>query len=122
MATTIQVRALDANWDVLRGQGSANFLTDIDAVAQIIAQRLKFLQGEWFEDTSQGFPLFQKILGNPVTNTQVSLLIRSTILGTPYVSSIDTFSVSFAPSGRAFAFSATVTTAFGTLTIGTGTV
>jgi hypothetical protein len=114
---TILVRTLDSTWDPVRGNGLSNFLTDLDAVAQIVAQRLKLLQGEWFENTSLGLPLFQSILGVASTSRAVSLLIQQQILGTPYVTGINSFSIAYGAGGRTYQFSAQVQTAFGPLTV-----
>jgi hypothetical protein len=60
---TITYRKLDQNGDPLFGNGAANFVSDIDAVAQAIGTRLRLLQGEWWENTNAGTPLFQSMLG-----------------------------------------------------------
>lgn len=117
MATTIQVRALDANGDPLRGAGLANFVSDLDATAQILATRLRLLMGEWFEDTSDGTPLFQTLLGQPTTIAGVTLVLRSRILSSPYVISIQSLNVSYQPTSRAFTFVASVQTAFGSVSL-----
>lgn len=115
---TIIVRALDQNWDPQCGQGLQNFIADIDAVAQILATRLKFLEGEWFENTADGTPLFQSLLGRPTTVQAVQLILRQRILGTPYVTGINSFFVN--QTGRVFTFSATVQTQFGPITVSNG--
>jgi hypothetical protein len=110
---TIIVRALDANGDPRRGAGLSNFLVDIDAVAQILGTRLRILQGEWFEDLTDGTPVFQRLLGHPTTSDAVALLLRERILGTPYVTGIQTMQVIYRPAGRNFSFFAVVQTQFG---------
>jgi hypothetical protein len=72
---TIIVRNLGSDWDAQRGHGLADFLVDQYAVAQIIAQRLKLFQGEWFANTSLGVPWFQSVLGQPTTNQAVALIL-----------------------------------------------
>lgn len=114
---SIIVRTLDSNWDPQRGNGLQNFLTDADAVAQIIAQRLKFLQGEWFENTQIGTPLFQSILGKSTTSQAVALLLQQQILAVPFVTGIATFDIDYASSGRVFSYSAVVNTQFGQVTV-----
>ncbi len=114
---TITVRALDSNGDPMRGQGTSNFLSDINAVTQIIVTRLKLFQGEWFEDTTDGTPMFQSLLGHPITLQAAALILRNRILGTPYVTSISSFSINFTPASRALSFAATVLTQFGTVTV-----
>lgn len=115
---TITVRQLDTNWDPIAGNGQSNFLTDIDAVAQIIAQRIKLLQGEWWENINAGTPLFQSILGAAGSGSHpqtIALLLSQRILGTPYVTGVSNVSTSYNASTRAFQFSCAVETQFGTL-------
>jgi len=110
---TILVRALDQNGDPMRGGGLNNFLTDLDVVAQIVETRLKLLQGEWFLNTADGTPLFQSLLGHATTIQAVATILRSRILGTPYVTGIAGFAFSYATDGRALNFSAQVNSIFG---------
>jgi|SRR5579872_1598990 len=114
---TIIVRALDKNGDPLRGNGLANFVSDSDAIAQIISTRLQLLQGEWFENTADGTPLFQQLLGHPITSEAVALILRTRILGTPYVTEISNISVQYGRARRTFAFSALVQTQFGLVSV-----
>lgn len=114
---TITVRALDQNWDPRRGNGLQNFLTDVNAVGQIIATRLKLLQGEWFQNTNDGTPLFQSLLGHSTTVQGVASILRQRILSAPYVTSINSLFVNYSAGGRAFTFTANVSTQFGSLTV-----
>ena len=114
---TITVRRLDQNWDPMRGNGASNFISDIDAVAQTIASTIKLLQNEWFENRLLGTPLFQRLLGHPITSQGVALILRKRILSVPYVTGISNFGVTFVRAGRTFTFSALVQTTFGTVAI-----
>jgi hypothetical protein len=117
---TIQVQQVDANNDPIERSGQSVFITDQDAVAQIIATRLKFLQGEWWEDLTLGFPLFQSLLGQSGSARQqqaVLLLIQQNILGAPFVLSISNIVATFNGGNRFFTFSCVVQTQFGTLTV-----
>lgn len=119
MAATITVRRL-INGDPSYGSGQADFLTDLQAVAQIIGTRLKLLQGEWWADLTQGFPLFQSMLGQSGSGKHqqaILLVIQQSILASPYVSSISDITSSFNGSTRFFAFSCKVQTQFGSLTV-----
>lgn len=60
----MRYRALDEDGDMTFGGNNKNFLKDIKAVIQAIKTRIKLLKGEWWENTEEGFPLFQDILGN----------------------------------------------------------
>lgn len=120
MATPIQVRALTPTGDVAYGNGLVSFVSDVDAVAQIIQTRLKFLQGEWWEDRSQGTPLFQSMLGNsgsPKSQQAILALLQQRITGTPYVTGIVSASVTWNAGTRSFGFTTTVSTSFGNVTV-----
>jgi hypothetical protein len=111
-------RRLDSNGDYTFGQSKQNFLSDINAVAQAILTRLRLLKGEWWEDTTEGLPLFQQILGTRGTNKKVvDSLIRSRILDTTGVSGIETYESTFDGETRAYTFTATVNTDYGSTTI-----
>lgn len=114
---TIQVRALSPQWDPLRGAGLTNFLTDINAVGQIIATTIKLLEGEVFYNLTNGTPLFQKLLGHATTTAAVSLILQERILSVPYVTGINALQVVYGPTGRTFTFRAVVTTQFGNITV-----
>jgi len=113
---SIMVRAL-VNGDPGRGQSLANFIYDIEAVAQIIATTIKLLQGEWWEALNIGTPVFQSILGVPNTTAGVGLLLQQRILSVPYVLSIQNMEVTYIGFTRAYSFSCTVVTAFGTIQV-----
>jgi len=92
------------------------------AVSQAISTRLKLLKGEWFEDVSEGLPLFQSILGqNGTTNnlTIADALIKERIVGTQDVTSIESFSSTYDSETRSYSFTVTVNTKYGTTTVAT---
>ncbi len=104
----------DMSWDI-----NAE-LTNLQAVEQAIYTRLFLLQGEWWEDLTNGLPLFQQILGyrkSKGNQQAASLAITARIRGTPYVSSVTNIVVTFNPTNRLLTYVATVQTAFGTVTI-----
>lgn len=119
MAATIIVRSLGPNGDPLYGNGQADFLTDIDAVAQIITTTLKLFLGEWWENVLLGTPMFQSILGvGGASNTAaISAILQSRISSCPYVTDISSLVCTYNPANRGLNFSCTVLTAFGTLQV-----
>lgn len=121
MATpTISIRALDANHDPMWGQGQANFLTDLNAVAQIIQTRLLLLQGEWWANLKEGLPVLQKMLGiggSGKNTSPVALAIQQNIAGAPYVTGVGDIITTYDPSVRSFNFTCDVNTAFGALQV-----
>src|ERR1035438_8103349 len=114
---TITVRALDGNGDPLYGNGTANFISDLAAVAQTIGTTLKLLAGEFFLNLKAGTPMFQELLSHAITNQAVAMIYQNIILGVPYVTGIASLRVVYTPQARGYAFAAIVTTVFGTLPI-----
>lgn len=120
MAATILVQQLDANNDPIEGPNGPVFLADLDAVTQIIYTTLRLLLGEWWEDLTIGFPLFQKLLGSsgaPTNQAGVMLIIQQTIYSCPYVLNIVDFSFERNPGTRRSTFIATVATSFGNIIV-----
>lgn len=114
----MRYRILDSNDDYQLGKGQQNFTYGTYAVAQAIKTRLKLLKGEWWENTEEGLPLFQQILGQPGTNENILIadnLIKERILDTQDVTSIESFKSNY--SNRSYSFSCTVNTKYGTVSI-----
>src|ERR1700744_5567744 len=112
----ITVRALGANNEPQMGQGQGNFLSDADAVAQIIRTRLLLLEGEWWENLDEGLPLWQNILTYGANNlAALDLFIQDRISGAPYVTRVSNVQSSIV--NRRLSYSATVQTDFGPITI-----
>ena len=108
------------NNDPVEGPNGPVFLTDIDAVAQIIYTTLRLLLGEWWENLTIGFPLFQSLIGSsgsPTNQAGVMMIIQQTILSCPYVLQILNFSFIFNTATLQSVFTATVQTSFGTLIV-----
>jgi len=118
---TIMCQQNSAEWnDPVMGSNGRVFLTDIDAVAQIIYTTLRLLMGEWWENLTIGFPLFQSLIGqsaSPQNQTGIQLIIQNTILSCPYVIRIVDFSFSTNTGTMASTFTATVATSFGNLIV-----
>jgi hypothetical protein len=97
----------------------SSYVSNAAAVAQAIYTRLLLLEGEWWESTQEGTPLWQSILGvGGANNTQaISLLLQQRILGTPYVTGLTSVQASYIPSTRAFSFYAVVQTQFGQVVV-----
>jgi hypothetical protein len=113
--STITVRRLDSNGDYTFGQGLADYISDTEAVAQIIKTRLLLFVGEWWLNLNDGLPLWQSILSASGANVQsITLLIQDRILGTPNVVDITSLSTNFDSIQRAYSFTASVTTTFST--------
>lgn len=122
MSTTpvITYRQLSSTGDPLWGQGVANYLSNLNAVAQAVLTRLRLFQGEWWASTTDGLPLWQSILGQPAgqqSQQQMETIISARILGTPWVISLASVQTGFNPQTRAFAYRASVNTQFGTIVV-----
>jgi hypothetical protein len=121
MMSTISVRNLGPNNDPLNGDGVSNFLTDLDAVAQIIYTRLRLFRGEWWENPSLGTPWFQSLLGQPGSANSLvamSTILVNEVLTVPFVLSAKMTAISYNPNGNGVSFIMQVSTQFGSLTIG----
>ena len=90
------------------------FLKDSpECVGQAVLTRLLLWQGEWFNDTTDGTPYYQKIFGHA---TNYDLEVQSRILGTPNVIEILDYSSNI-DSTRNLSVNCTLNTKFGTTTI-----
>ncbi len=116
--STIRVRNIDSQNEPSFGKGQDDYLTDLDAVVQIIRTRLLLFKGEWWEDKEDGLPLWQSILGIGGRGIKlIDNLLQQRILGTPYVIGIENLSSSYDSSTRAYIFQATVNTSFGAVVV-----
>lgn len=83
--------ALDANGDLLVERGDLALVDGLDAIAQHVAIRLQFFQGEWFLDQRVGIPYFQQVLVKAPNLTAVRSLLRDAVTTTPGVIAIVKF-------------------------------
>jgi len=81
--------------------GQLVLVEDEDAIAQDLRTRLRWFKGEWFLDARTGFPWFERILGQKVTERVVESLLRKAISSTPGVARIATLRVSIDRPTRA---------------------
>jgi hypothetical protein len=106
--------------DPVEGANGPVFLSDRDAVAQIIYTTLRLLLGDWWEYLTIGFPLFQKLIGSsgaPTNQAGVMLIIQQTILSCPYVLQIVDFSFTHNTATLNSTFTCIVSTSFGNLVV-----
>jgi hypothetical protein len=114
---SITVRKLDANWEPLYGNGQNDFISDADAVAQIIDQKLLFFQSEWVLDRTAGTPMFQSILGANRSIDAVVAILKGVILSAPYVTGVSNVATKYDSHARSFKFSCLAQTQFGTIPV-----
>lgn len=111
----MKVRKLDESGDYVMGHGNLDLYQDeADGVAQNVMTRLKLWRGTWFIDTQEGTPWLQQILGR---HDAVDVVIRSRILETPGVRSIDSFEAILDPDTRRLSVRATISTIYGDATL-----
>lgn len=116
----MKYRILDENDDYVLGSRSNMFHTGTKAVAQAIKTRLKLLIAEWWENTEDGLPLFQQILGVSGGDDNlngVDLIIQERILSTPNVLGLEEFQRDFNKNTRKYTFTAKVNSIYGELEI-----
>lgn len=114
----MRYRRLDSNGDYSFGRGGQDFISGTLAVSQAIKSRLLLLEGEWWEDSAEGLPLFQHILGAPGTPEGLSgadLLIQERISETPGVTSISDYQRTY--DNRNYSVSCDVVTIYGDATV-----
>lgn len=75
---------------------------------------MKLLKGEWWENTDEGLPLFQQILGKAGIIDNISIvdsLIKEVIINTKDVTEVSEFSSNY--EDRKYSFKCTVSTKYG---------
>jgi hypothetical protein len=90
----MRYRKLDISHDYTFGRRD-EFHSGAHAVAQAIRTRLLLLLGEWWEDTEDGLPLYQKITGRPFGDEDKLIAdkeITERILGTAGVRELAQYS------------------------------
>lgn len=114
-------RQLTESGDYSFGHGDRDFMQGVDAVAQAIKTRLTLLKGEWWEDTADGLPLFQNILGVRGTEENkraADLLVQDRIIQTTGTTGVKNFESRIDSKTRKYTISCTVNTLYGEVTIG----
>lgn len=115
----MKYRRLTDGGDYMFGRNNQDILSDVDAVMQIVSTRLKLLQGEWWENIQNGFPLYQSILGQtgmPDNLAAIDLVIKDYIMNTPEVTDILSFSSTLIK--RVYSYQCTIMTSYGSAPIG----
>ena len=108
----MKYRTLDRDGDHTFGQNK--FLTAHEAVAQAILTRLRLLLGEWWENTEDGLPLFEKILGAYGADIDtVDLIFAGRIRETKNVKRLISYKSEFSTQTRVYSAHAQVDTVFG---------
>ena len=117
MSTTLALTNDSNSQDIYFVEGQLAFVTGKDYVAQRVRTRLQLFLGEWFLDTSQGVPWFQEILVKPANIVTTQALIKNTILNTPDVTGIESYSDSFDGTSRTYTVTAVINSVYGQVQI-----
>ena len=98
--------------------GKKLFLRDREAVGQAIITRMKLLYSEWWENTEDGLPLFERILGVFISDQHknaIDLIISNRISGTHGVKNIVKFESDF--RNRIYTAQCVINTIYGEVTL-----
>ena len=113
--TDLIYRKLDENGDMVWGQGKQNFLSGLDAMAQVIKTRLGAIQGEWWEGDPTALPYYTEMVtayATDETRSMLDLMIIERLMDTRGVLSVT--NVWSAIVNRRYTFKADVNTVYGT--------
>lgn len=109
-------RRLDADHDWVFGGGINDFLSGVDAVSQAIDTRLRLYTGEWWEDTMDGIPMWNAILGKwPMSGNKKSvadMVITQRIRETQGVTAVVNVASTWNSTNRAYRYSASAYTIY----------
>jgi hypothetical protein len=109
----MRYRKLDQNGDMVFGNQQKDFYRDVpEAVAQACLTRLRLFTSEWFLDVEEGTPYQQAVLGTNKSKT-FDPAIRSRILETEGLSSIDSLDSVVDGESRSVRINGNVSTIYG---------
>ncbi len=95
--------ALDpATGDLLLVNFGAQIVTGIDQIAQNLAIRLRFIQGEWYLNILVGIPYYQYFFIKNPNQIQVESFLKDEIVNTNGVEQITSFSSDYDANHRKF--------------------
>lgn len=113
----MRYRKLDESGDYIFGRRN-EMCENTEAIIQAVKTRLLLLLGEWWEDTDDGTPLFEKVLGQRLrANEQpdeIDLVFSERINGTQGVSDITSFVSEIDAERRSYTADITIKTIYDT--------
>lgn len=120
----------DGTHDMCFGRGVSDYLQDStnnpDAIAQAIKTRLLLFYGEWWEDITDGLPMWQKILGQRIKDKGIiDRIIVDNIQGLKLpdpdnryaITRVDNVVSIYNSINREYSFSCTANTQYGTVVV-----
>ena len=110
--------ALDpSTGDLLLVNAGAVLVTDVDQIAQNLAIRLRFIQGEWYLNILAGVPYYQFFFIKNPNQMQVESFLKDEIVNTRGVEEITAFSSTYDGLKRTFGVSFSCKTISGEIQI-----
>jgi hypothetical protein len=88
--------------DLLLIEASAVLVDQVDQIAQNLAIRLRFIQGEWYLNILAGIPYFQYFFVKEPNQIQVESFLKDEIVNTRGVEEITSFSSDYNSAKRTF--------------------
>ena len=107
----MRVRRLEESGDLTTSGQMFHF--GREAIAQMVATRLKLFLGEYFRDVTDGTPWFQRILGKHENLNAVEAILRNRIARTEGVVRLLSFGMDFDLDSRSISVHAQVLTTYG---------
>ena len=83
------------NGDIVIRNGDIATVSEPQATRQRLEQKLKLWRGEYWLDTSRGFPWLEQVLGKRPRPEVVTSLIRQLLQDDPEVRALETLTVEF---------------------------
>ena len=111
----LRCRKRDENGDIIWGHGSDDYVTGLDAMAEVIRSRLQAVQGEWWEGDVTAIPYYDEIISAYQTKqnqAMIDLMVIDRIMDTRGVLSVS--NVFSEIRDRKYTFRCTVNTVYGT--------
>lgn len=103
--------------DLLLVERSALLVDDVDQIAQNLAIRLRFIQGEWYLNVFAGIPYYEYFFIKDPNQIQVESFLKEAIANTLGVQEITDFSSAYDGQTRTFTVNFTCKTINGDITI-----
>ncbi len=96
--TDIKISSLTNDLDL--SSNDLQLVADEDAIVQNLRIRYRFFLGEWFLDTREGIPYYERILIKNPNFNGVDAILREVAVDTPGIADVDRFESSFDGSTR----------------------
>lgn len=106
----------------LDSNNSLLIITDIEALASKITERLNFFLGEWFLNSEEGVPYFQEIFEKPFNSSLIVSILNTEIQKEPDVTNIINSQVQFNEVTRKFSYQAEIESIYGSTTVSAGEI